>query len=156
MKIDTTRFGVLEVDDDSVVSMPRGPLGFEDNTEFVLIQHRPDTKFRWLQSTADPALAFVVIDPSDFFADYEFEISDADAEKLNLDSADDALVLAIVTISEGGKEVTANLAAPVVINSKELVGMQIVLQDGRYSVKHSLIGQTDGKGTREETVAKVA
>ncbi len=49
------------------------------------------------------SLAFVVVDPSKFFDDYEVEISDADAEKLHLTNENDANVLVIVTIPGGGK-----------------------------------------------------
>ena len=160
MKVDTTRFGVLEVDESSMLKMPKGLLGFENRTEFVLIQHRPDTAFRWLQSREDPDLAFVVVDPSDFYCDYAIEISDADAGALDLTSEKDALVMAIVTISNQGKEVTANLAAPIVMNSKELRGMQIILQDNRYGVKHPLVEQrqveSDNANTDLQSAAKAA
>jgi len=149
MRIDTTRFGVVEIDDSSIIRMPRGPLGFEDRTSYCLIQHRPDTSFRWLQSTEDPRLAFVVVDPSEFFSDYEIELTDADVERLSLESAEDAMVLVIATVAENGAEVTVNLLAPIVINSKNLVGMQVVLQDNRYSVKHPLATQSKGDCSQE-------
>ncbi len=138
MKITTTRFGVIEIDDSSVIRMLRGPIGFEDYKNYCLIQHRPDTSFRWLQSVDEPSLAFVVVDPSQLFEDYNIELSDADAEALHLKRAEDALVLTIVTIGEGGKEITVNLAAPIVINANELIAMQVVLQDGRYPVRQPL------------------
>ena len=141
MKVNTTRFGVIDVDEASTITMVKGPLGYEDQKEYVLIQHRPDTKFRWLQSLDEPCLAFVVVDPTDFFADYEFEVPDAEADKLRLASEDDALVLLVVTIADEGKDVTADLAAPIVINSRELIGTQVVLQDTQYSVKHPLVEQ---------------
>lgn len=160
MRVNTTRFGVIEVDDNSVITLAKGPLGFEDQTKYVLIQHRPDTKFRWLQSLDESCLAFVVVDPTDFFADYSFEIPDAEAERLHLASEDDALVLLVVTIAGEGADVTANLAAPVVINSKELTGMQVVLQDTHYSVKHPLLDggrKRSAKTTRKtQATAKAA
>ena len=143
MRVETTRFGVLDVDESSVIKMPKGPMGFESLTEFVVIEHRPDTEFRWMQSTEDPALAFVVVDPAKFFNEYEIEISDADVEKLHLTSETDATVLVIVTIADSGKDITANLAAPVIINSKELIAQQIVVQDSRFGVKHQLIAYID-------------
>ena len=155
MKVDTTRFGVLELDESSVIRIPRGLIGFEDRTEFVLIQHRADTNFRWLQSTEEPSLAFVVVDPSQFYNDYEIEITDADAERLNLTSEEDALVLVVVAIGQEGKEITANLAAPVVINSKELVGAQVVPQDNRYTVKHLLVEQVE-QSSEDTTTIKAA
>jgi len=151
MKVATTRFGLLEIDDSSIVRMPKGPIGFEEYTDYCLIQHRPDTSFRWLQSIDEPSLAFVVADPSQFFVDYDIEIPDAETEMLHLQKADDALVLTIITIEDGGKDITANLAAPIVVNSKELIGMQVVLQDNRYSVKHPLVVNRDrGKAQQAE------
>jgi flagellar assembly factor FliW len=163
MKVNTTRFGVIDTDDSSVITLVKGPLGFEPQNRYCLIQHRPDTKFRWLQSLDDGSLAFVVVDPSEFFTNYEFEVSDTDAEKISLDSAEDALALAIVTIGKGGEEVTANLAAPILINAKNLAGTQVVLQDNSYSVKHPLVEQPvrdsearKGAGSKKKSVGKAA
>ncbi len=155
MKVETTRFGALEVDEQSTLQMADGPLGFEGQTQFCLIQHRPDTNFRWLQSMTDPGLAFVVVDPAEFFEGYDIEITDADAEKLALTDAKDALVLVILTIGENGESITANLAAPIVVNSKSLVGMQVVLQDERYCVRHAL-PTPESTSSRENTTTKAA
>ena len=155
MRIETTRFGVLEVDENSIVRMPSGPLGFEDQTRFCLIQHRPDTSFRWLQSIGQPGLAFVVVDPADFFDDYEIEVTDPDAEQLELTNEQDALVLVILTVGKGSERVTANLAAPIVVNSKTLLGMQVVLQDERYSVSHPVATRITAHSP-ENTTAKAA
>ncbi|MCX8052611.1 MAG: flagellar assembly protein FliW [Armatimonadetes bacterium] len=149
MKVATTRFGLLDIDDSSVVKMVKGPVGFEEYTRYCLIQHRPDTSFRWLQSVEEPSLAFVVADPSQFFTDYDIELSDADVESLRLEKAEDAMVLTIISISDGGKEITANLAAPIVINTKELIAMQVILQDNRYSVKHPLVVNRKRESTAE-------
>ncbi|MDH7602774.1 MAG: flagellar assembly protein FliW [Armatimonadota bacterium] len=153
MKIATTRFGVVEIDDSSVIRMVNGPIGFEAYKNYCLIQHRPDTSFRWLQSVDEPTLAFVVVDPSQLFEDYTIELTDADAEALRLECAEDALVLTVVTIGEGGKEITVNLAAPIVINAKELIGMQVVLQDGRYPVRQPLtpVGQKETEPGKDQT-----
>jgi len=155
MEISTTRFGAMEVDKKSIIRMPRGPLGFEDEKEFFLMQHRDSTRFWWLQSATEPSLAFVVVDPCQFFSDYEIEISDSDVEKLNLKDAADAMVLTIVSIDRKSGEITANLAAPVVINAKELIGMQIVLQDDRYRVKHKLETRQN-EDSADKVVAKAA
>ena len=152
MNVETTRFGVLEVDEGTLITMPSGPLGFEGYTRFCLIQHDAQASFRWLQSIEEPGLAFVVVHPSEYFADYEIEISDADAAKLQLESEDDALVLAILTIRDNGQDISANLAAPVIVNSKNLMGAQIALRDERYTTQHALIRTRAAK----KTAAKVA
>ena len=141
MKVSTTRFGVMEVDDSRAINLVRGLCGFELQNRYTLIQQRPGMKFRWLQSLDEPGLAFVVIEPSAFFPNYEFEISSADAEKIHLKNPEDALALAIVTIGRDGREVTANLAAPIVINSKEMIGAQVIVQDNYYSIRQRLVEQ---------------
>lgn len=152
MTVETTRFGVVQVDDSSLVNMTSGPLGFESYTRYCLIDHRPDANFRWLQSLEDPGLAFVVVNPSEFFANYEIEISDSDAARLDLDNEDNAMVLTIVTIDKDATRITANLAAPIVVNTKNLMAAQVVLQDERYPIRHPLIGSA----VAEPVVAKAA
>lgn len=152
MTVETTRFGALEVSDSALITMPSGPLGFEGHKRFCLIDHSPEANFRWLQSAEEPSLAFVVVDPSEYFADYEIEISDSDVEKLQLTSEDDAIVLATLTIRNNGQDVSANLAAPIIINSKNLTAAQVVLQDERYTTRHPVI-QTC---STERAIAKAA
>ena len=155
MKVETTRFGALEVDDGSLVNMTSGPFGFERLTRFCLIRHRPDTNFRWLQSIEDASLAFVVVDPADHFDTYEIEVTDAEAEALQIQSEKDALALVVVTVSGDGKNVTANLAAPILLNAKTMTGMQVVLPDDGYDIRHELMDRT-AKRSGSTTVTNAA
>ena len=87
------------------------------------------------------------------------ELTDTDAERLKLSSPDEALVLVVAAVADQGKDISVNLAAPIVINSTDLVGMQVVLQDTRYSVKHPLMEQLSNRckeGSAEATEAKAA
>lgn len=152
MTVETTRFGVVETEDSSQVRMTSGPLGFEEYTRFCLIDHSPDANFRWLQSMEDPGLAFVVVNPYDYFADYTIEISDADADRLGLTMEQDAVVMTIITLDKDATRITANLAAPIIVNSKNLMAAQIVLQDERYPIRHPLFGAA----VAEPVIAKAA
>lgn len=154
IKANTTRFGELEVQEDALIKMHRGLLGFEQNTEYVIIQHRPDTSFRWMQSTQEASLAFVVVDPSAFFDGYDFNLADTEAEKLEIENAKDALVMVVVTIGKNGQETTANLAAPLIINSKNLNAMQVVLQDNQYNVREPLVGRVNLNQNMEKDIEK--
>ena len=146
MIVETARFGLIDVEQSSIISMPRGMFGFEDSTEYCLIQHGPDNAYMWMQSTADPGLAFVVVDPSQYFSDYAFMLSSVEAEYLDLNTPNDAMVLTTVNIEPGTLEVTANLAGPVVINSKSLLAMQVALDDERYGTKQVIVGLSDTIG----------
>jgi flagellar assembly factor FliW len=137
MNIDTTRFGAIEIAEESIVRMPDGMLGFKSATRFVLLEDRPDTAFKWLQAVDDPALAFIVVNPMEFFPYYEIELSDEEAESLDLGDPSDAVMLTTVTVGTDGN-VTTNLLGPVVMNSRTLQAKQMVLQDEQYSAKHKI------------------
>lgn len=138
MKIKTTRFGEIEVDDTKIIEMHREILGFEGLKTFTVISQEDKGPFMWLQSLEDGSVAFVVVNPQAIKPDYEPEISDADAQSLKLAAADDVLMLAIVTIRMDPFLVTANLRAPVVINKSLKIARQIVLEDADYSIRYNL------------------
>lgn len=138
MIINTTRFGVIEVDDSALIAMPEGMIGLGEHTSYCLIDHRPESVFKWLQSTHHPDLAFLVIDPSDVIADYEVVLPDWDVEFLQLRDPDEAVVIATVTIDTEAETVSANLLAPVVINARTRLGRQVILDGDRYGVRHEI------------------
>lgn len=139
MEVNTTRFGTMQIPDDTIITMVRGMFGFEQYTRFCMVHHRPDTSFWWMQCIDEPSLAFVVADPAQLFTGYEFDIPDSEVEKLKLKGESDAFVMAVLTVAAGGKEITANLAAPLIVNLQEMLAMQLILQDNRYHVRHPLV-----------------
>ena len=149
--IQTTRFGQVKVSNKSILHMSEGMLGFDECKRYVLLEDKPDTPLKWLQAVDDPGLAFIVVNPLDFVPGYDFELSDDDARALELESADQAVVLTTVSIDQDENEVTTNLLGPVVINSVTLAGKQVVLQDERYGTRYLI-----GKNTDAEADAPVA
>jgi flagellar assembly factor FliW len=137
MKIQTSRFGELEVHDEQMLTMPNGLLGFEDVTQYCLIPHGPESPFRWLQAVAMPELAFIVVNPYDFFMDYDVSLPAGDAQRIGLQHPEDAVVLTVVTVRNG--EVTTNLVGPIVVHARTHVATQVVLADSPYSTRHSLL-----------------
>lgn len=136
----SSRFGELEFTAEDVVTVPRGLLGFPDSREYVVIEHREGSPFRWLQSTTEPALAFLVVDPATYVPDYAPDMPDDAANQLQVDNETTILVYTIVTIPAGHpEEMTLNLAGPVVINCDRQLAFQVVLQDERYPVKYKAI-----------------
>ncbi|HEY3282782.1 MAG TPA: flagellar assembly protein FliW [Armatimonadota bacterium] len=138
MKVQTTRFGELELDEDSVISMVKGFIGLEECVRFTLLEHRPDSPFLWMQSLDRPELAFLVTDPFSFFSDYEVEVGQEDQTVLSSGGPEDLLVLVTVTVRGAGEEVTANLLGPLVFNLGQRIGKQIILPGDRYKTRHPL------------------
>jgi flagellar assembly factor FliW len=141
MKIETTRFGTVEVAEDKIITMPNGLLGFQDKRSFCLFQHKEDSPFFWYQSTDDPSLAFVITSPFLFKPDYQVDAGSAiDALRWEGDNPLDCYVL--VSIPKGMPEkMTANLIGPIIVNTERREAVQIVLVDDTYSHKYPLTTQ---------------
>lgn len=138
-KIDTRRFGELEVDERDIVRFADGLPAFDDEHEFVVLPYEEGTPYMFLQSLATPELAFLMTDPFVFFPDYTFELDDANMEKLGVESMDDILVCTLISIPATGiANMTTNLLAPVVINRHSKEARQVVLERTNYTTKHRL------------------
>lgn len=138
MKVKTTRFGELEVNPSDIVTFTEGLLGFENLKKYFVVDPGDSTLILWLQSTEDEKVAFPIIEPKIFKPDYIAKLLPADLNGLELDSLQTAKLYSILTIPANVTEMSANLKAPVVINSNKKVGKQIVLQDSKLSVKHEM------------------
>ena len=138
MKVKTTRFGELEVNPSDIVTFSEGLLGFENLKKYFVVDPGDSTLILWLQSTEDEKVAFPIIEPKIFKPDYIAKLLPADLNGLELESLQTAKLYSILTIPANVTEMSANLKAPVVINSTKKVGKQIVLQDSKLSVKHEM------------------
>lgn len=156
MKIQTTRFGELTVEDSRVITFTEAIFGFPESTRYILIDHDPGSPFQWLQSLDQPQTAFVVIDPRMVDSSYRAEVSAGDIADLQVCAAEEAVLLCIVTITSGCASVTANLAGPIILNPGRRLAKQVVLAGTPYGVRHSLlggIGQTGSGVTRKTGTA---
>ncbi len=159
----TTRFGEIEVDETRIIEMRGGILGFEHLKKYVLHIQDEKNPFWWFQSLDDRTIAFVVINPFIAKADYEPVLGDNDAQLLEIEHADDVVMLSIVTIRKTPFTVSVNLRAPIVINAKKKIAKQIVLDDHTYPVQYYLtttdfgnkVSTTEGceKGNNCETAS---
>jgi flagellar assembly factor FliW len=153
MKIDTTRFGKIDILDESILHIQGGMFGFEKNQRFAIVEEEADSSLKWLQSMDDPALAFVVINPLDFFPDYDVELSEEEAESLGLKNASGAAVITTVTVDKKSGEATTNLLGPIVINSCTLLAKQVVAQNEKYGTKHLIAREIYQEKPLESAVA---
>lgn len=138
MKVKTTRFGELEVNPNDIIAFSEGLLGFENLKKYFVVDPGDSTLILWLQSTEDEKVAFPIIEPKIFKPDYIAKLLPADLNGLELESLQTAKLYSILTIPANVTEMSANLKAPIVINSAKKVGKQIVLQDSKLSVKHEM------------------
>ncbi|HRQ73096.1 MAG TPA: flagellar assembly protein FliW [Phycisphaerales bacterium] len=137
MEVRTTRFGVIEIAEDRVITFPRGLLGFPGQTRYCLLEPGEDACFFWLQSLDDPELAFVVTDPSLFVPDYSVPIRPEQMAELGLSRLEDSQVFVIV--NKVDQTLTGNLQGPLVINTLTRAGEQLVLAEKRWTTRHALM-----------------
>jgi flagellar assembly factor FliW len=72
--IDTKYFGKLEIGADQIIFFPKGIPAFESVKEYVLLTFPDNDIYYCLQSIKEPEVAFIVVNPWDFFPGYDFEI----------------------------------------------------------------------------------
>ncbi len=145
MLLDTQRFGQLEIDEGRILTFDEGLPGFEAIHRFVLLQPDEGSLFMWLQAVDDPRLAFVIVNPNDFFSGYRLELSEEDRRHLGLASADEGAAFAIVVVPDDPREMTANLKAPVVVNPETRHGRQVIVNTKGYGLKHRIVSGTSPK-----------
>lgn len=107
--------------------------GFPEEHLYVLLDHRPGSVFRWLQSCDNPNLAFVVLDPLLFKADYPLDKARSAASFVGLDPQEELIILVICTVPPPPAEPTANFLAPIAIGSQSRRGAQVVLHDSGFT-----------------------
>ena len=85
MQLETTRFGVVEVDENSTIDVPSGVPGFSDMRRVTLLGAGAmpgvpavddQNSMFWMQDLDDGARAFLCIDPWMTFPDYDVEIDE--------------------------------------------------------------------------------
>lgn len=138
MKVNTTRFGELQVNNEDIVSFSEGLLGFEKLTKFFVVDPGDSTLILWLQSIEDESIAFPIIEPKIFKPDYVAKLLPADMNSVQIESVTEAKIYSILTIPSDITTMSANLKAPIVINNEKKIARQIVLQDNKLTVKYEM------------------
>ena len=127
MRIESRRIGAVDVNEDSLITFPGGLVGLPSWTRFVILEFERDLPVAWMQSVDDPEFGLPVADPGIFVQDYRVELPRLDVADLELARIEDAVMLVVTTIHAGGVMVTGNLRAPLLVNSENRRGKQVVL-----------------------------
>ncbi len=141
MRVKTKFFGEVDLDDNKVLEFPNGIIGFEDFKKFAIIydsEDENDAKISWLQSLEEPLLALPVVDPLAIVPDYAPMIEDELLKPLGNPADKDLLFLLVMTVPSDMTKVTANMKAPVIINTKTCAGVQLIVDNADYPVKYNV------------------
>jgi len=142
MLLQTKHFGKIEIAEESILKFDSGLPGFEQLREFTMIGSEDEASpFRWLQCVNEPQMAFAIANPFLIVKDYDFELSDEAANKLKIEKGEDIAVYVIVVVPEELEKISMNLKAPLIINSRNKMGAQIILDTDKYTVRHYILDE---------------
>lgn len=139
MKIKTTRFGEIEVTENNIINFPSGIIGEENLKRFYIFNKEEGICFWWLQSIDKPELAFLLTDPQTIAPFYKPEITQEEMEAVEATNKNEIELNVILTVPEDPRETTANLLAPILLNTTKRLAKQIVLKDNRYCVNYPIV-----------------
>ncbi len=156
MHIETERFGDFEFPDNKVIEFPSGIPGFENLHRFVILEIEKSKPLYWLQSTDNKHIALPTLIPFDLLENHSIQIRDSDLEDLHVEEQTDLIVMNVVVIPKDIRKMTVNLAAPIIINAKEGVGKQILIDAEelpmRYPIYETIMQSVKGGKEHAGTV----
>jgi flagellar assembly factor FliW len=139
-------FGELPYEPGSVYRFPSGLPGFERETEFVFLERPGMQPLMFMQSLSNPDLCFLVLPILAIDSQYRLSLTAEDLSELNLPPSRqpqigrDVLCGAIICVGpDRSSHPTANLLAPVVLNIKDRIGMQVIQTQSGYSHRHEFL-----------------
>lgn len=122
-----------------VIQMVHPMPGFPDHSRFALVQLDDDGVLCSLTSLDQPGVRFLVVPPVRFFPDYAPTVGDEVAADLEVSSAEEVLMLCVLTAGTSLAETTANLLAPVLVNTATCKAVQVILDDPGLSLAAPLV-----------------
>ena len=136
MKLQTQRFGELEITDEDVIDFPEGLVGLSRHHRFVLFADPESAELYWLQSVDSPEFAVATVHSSKAGGNYEVELASQDLDALQTKDAKN--LEAFLILNRVDKQFSVNLRGPIIINAERMVGKQVVLKNPAYGVRHHL------------------
>lgn len=152
MRLDTARFGEIELADDQIVTFTHPIIGFPEHRRFVLLPGPQDGVTFWLQSTDDGALAFILLDPVTVVEGYAVSVGQHELDELAASDSSDLRVYTLVVVPADPKDSRTNLKAPILINPKARLGKQTILERSDYPIRFYLQRRDDAPQGSEEAI----
>ena len=134
-----TRIGDFDIGEKDTLFFVKGLPGFENYKKYSIVTVDSSAPFKWLISLENSEIALPVINPWMVRIDYDISVPDADLKVLSIKGPEDSVVWAVSSIPENAPEhSTVDLVAPIIVNIKNNKAMQIILDDNRYTFRHSI------------------
>lgn len=145
MRINTEKFGTIDISDDKIITFDNGIIGFQDYKKYTLIydadsEEKSDSAIMWLQSMEEAAFALPVLKPEYVKPDYNPIADDEMLKCLGSDNIDNAhlLIFVTITVPHDITKMTCNLKAPIIINADTLKAVQLIAENEDYLVRYPI------------------
>ena len=148
MKAETRVFGTIDIEEDKIIRMEKGIIGFPSLQNFALIfdkeKDSKEASIMWLQSMDDGDIAFPVMVPTVLVPDYRPTVNEEILSPLGELNDDNTYMLVTVKVPQDLTKMTTNLKAPIVINLDNNKAVQLIIEDD-YSVRFPIYDLLKGK-----------
>ena len=138
MRIQTTRFGELNVPAECIIRFVSSLAGFPRHKRFALFPYEENSPFYILQSVSNADLTFLLVDPYRFFNGYVFEVDDDLAAELGFSDENPPAVYTLTKLHDRLEDATVNLLGPVLVNWANRTAVQMTLHNSSYPVRQPL------------------
>ena len=152
MNANTRLFGEISIDDDKIIRMDKGIIGFPDLKNFALVYDEDGEKnnsLMWFQSMDEPQFAMPVIVPNDIITDYNPTVNDELLSGLGGLTPENTYCIVTIKVPKDITQMTVNLKAPIIVNMDNMKAEQIIVEDDfevRFPVYDLLKAAKEGAG----------
>ncbi len=128
MTIHTRDFGVMELDENELLTFPSPIYGYEDLSRYALLSYESmGDGISWLQSVERPEVCFVLLDPDEIGLSYNPELP---ADMVALLGGEGGVAFRLIAVvPEDFQDTTVNLKSPIVINTQNRLAAQVILEE---------------------------
>jgi flagellar assembly factor FliW len=128
MQIQSKYFGLIEIMPETIIDMIQPVYGFESSKRYTLISDEEiGTDLVWFQSIEEKDVCFVLANPTRFVPNLDIELSSGDLNTVQANTLEEVDLLCIVSLGDTFEESTLNLKSPILLNSKNNQGAQLIL-----------------------------
>ena len=148
-RLQTSCFGEMEYSSESVFHFPSGLPGFEGEQSFVFLEQPHTAPLLFMHSLSNSELCFILLPILVADPQYRLVLASEDMAELGLREGceprigEDILCGALVCAGTEESPATVNLLAPIVVNLKAKIGLQVIQTQSGYSHRHPLFAQEE-------------
>jgi flagellar assembly factor FliW len=122
------------------IELPEGLVGLRHLRNLEITAAMDDGPLLNFQALDDTSWTFLGLEPAGVIPHYALELSDHDADALELYRAEDAAIFNIVTAeARNAGRATTNLVGPLIVNRYTGIGRQVIIANSaQYSTRYLL------------------